>query len=105
METCDQCGPAVQAKERALLPSGRSLTYCSHCASANMAGLIKAHAHYSHPGGSAMTITARLVARREAAAAEWRRAAKINVQWGQRARRHLRLWDTLLDLWTLRGRR
>lgn len=52
-----------------------------------------------------MTITARLVARREAAAAEWRRAAKINVQWGQRARRHLRLWDTLLDLWTLRGRR
>lgn len=50
-------------------------------------------------------ITARLVARREAAAAEWRRAAKINVQWGQRARRHLHLWDTLLNLWTLRGRR
>lgn len=44
METCDQCGPAVQAKERAMLPSGRSLTYCAHCASANMAGLIKADA-------------------------------------------------------------
>ena len=44
METCDQCGPAAQAKERALLPSRRSLTYCTHCASVNMVGLIKADA-------------------------------------------------------------
>ena len=47
METCDQCGPAVQAKERALLPSGRCLTYCAHCAhcaTANMVGLIRANA-------------------------------------------------------------
>ena len=41
METCDQCGPAVQAKERALLPSGRSLTYCSHCATVNMVALVR----------------------------------------------------------------
>lgn len=44
METCDQCGPAAQAKERALLPSGRCLTYCAHCATANMVGLIRANA-------------------------------------------------------------
>lgn len=44
METCYQCGPAVQAKERATLPSGRTLTYCTHCASANMVGLIRANA-------------------------------------------------------------
>lgn len=52
-----------------------------------------------------MTITARLIARREAAATEWQRTAKINAQWGQRTRRRLRLWDMAVDLWTLRGRR
>lgn len=46
-----------------------------------------------------------IVARREAAAAEWHRAACINVQWGQRARRRLQLWDLILDAWTLNGRR
>lgn len=58
-----------------------------------------------------MSITARLVARREAAVSEWTRsAARDRTRWvtsteTTRARRRLRLWDTLLDLWTLRGRR
>ena len=46
-----------------------------------------------------------LVARREAAVEEWQRARRVNVQWGQRARRRLRLWDLLLDTVTLNGRR
>lgn len=47
METCDQCGPAVAAKQRIILPSSRrlpdggQLTYCDHCARANMVGLLK----------------------------------------------------------------
>lgn len=44
METCDECGPAVQAKERVTLPSGRCLTYCTHCATVHMVGLIRANA-------------------------------------------------------------
>ncbi|MCT1363955.1 hypothetical protein [Microbacterium sp. p3-SID131] len=58
-----------------------------------------------------MSITARLVARREAALSEWGRSAAhdrthpATSTETTRARRRLRLWDTLLDLWTLRGRR
>lgn len=44
METCDQCGPAVAAKERVFLPSGRTLTYCAHCATTHMVALTKANA-------------------------------------------------------------
>lgn len=61
-----------------------------------------------------------LVARREAALEEWDRLARLAVagpvrrfvseieqaQWRVRgARRRLRLWDLLLDAWTLNGRR
>ncbi len=58
-----------------------------------------------------MTITARLAARREAALSEWCRSAAhdrthpVTSTETRRARRRLHLWDTLLDLWTLRGRR
>jgi hypothetical protein len=34
METCDECGPAVKAEKRIELPSGRTLTYCDHHATA-----------------------------------------------------------------------
>lgn len=44
METCDECGPAVAAKERVTLPSGRTLTYCTHHATVHMVGLIRANA-------------------------------------------------------------
>ena len=47
METCDQCGPAVLAMKRIILPPSRKLpdggelTYCDHCTTANMVGLLK----------------------------------------------------------------
>ncbi|SDR72144.1 hypothetical protein SAMN04489809_0075 [Microbacterium paraoxydans] len=58
-----------------------------------------------------MTITARLVAHREAALSGWCRSAAhdrthpVTSTETRRARRRLRLWDTLLDLWSFRGRR
>lgn len=30
MDTCDECGPSVQARKTIHLPSGRHLTYCDH---------------------------------------------------------------------------
>ncbi len=50
METCDQCGPAVQAMKLITvpasirLPNGGILTYCDHCATANLVGLLRANA-------------------------------------------------------------
>lgn len=58
-----------------------------------------------------MSITACLVARRESALRAWEeRAARDRSRWvtstqTARLRRRLRLWDFLLDTWTLRGRR
>lgn len=39
METCDECGPSVAAKELVALPSGRRLTFCGHCANFHRAKL------------------------------------------------------------------
>lgn len=56
-------------------------------------------------------VPARLVARREAALSTWGTSAahdrthRVTSNQTAPARRRLRLWDTLLDLWTLRGRR
>lgn len=47
METCDQCGPAVPARKRILLPpstklpNGGELTFCDHCTTANTFELLK----------------------------------------------------------------
>lgn len=30
MQTCDECGPAVTARELVSLPNGGMLTYCGH---------------------------------------------------------------------------
>lgn len=53
METCDQCGPNVPAKKLITVPpsirypKGGILTYCDHCATANMVGLLRANAEVS----------------------------------------------------------
>lgn len=44
MDTCDECGPAVRAAVTVTLPSGRTLTYCNHCANAKAYALLAAGA-------------------------------------------------------------
>lgn len=50
METCDQCGPHVRAMKLITVPpsirypKGGILTYCDHCTTVKMVGLLRANA-------------------------------------------------------------